>query len=105
MIEKLNSQKTLDISERVYLVKRGAELRQLRQKAKLSVKTLAPELGVTPYIIENLENGRQRREDIIDKYVELCNKAIEHNEQNTCVLCGSEIPEGRQICPNCEVDK
>lgn len=21
---------------------------------------------------------------------------------NTCVCCGDEIPEGRQVCPNCE---
>ena len=24
-----------------------------------------------------------------------------HNE-NTCVCCGSPIPEGRQVCPECE---
>lgn len=23
----------------------------------------------------------------------------------TCVVCGAIIPEGRQICPNCEKDK
>ena len=23
----------------------------------------------------------------------------------TCVVCGEIIPEGRQICPNCEKDK
>ena len=22
---------------------------------------------------------------------------------NTCILCDDEIPEGRQVCPNCEV--
>lgn len=21
---------------------------------------------------------------------------------NTCICCGVEIPEGRQVCPNCE---
>lgn len=21
---------------------------------------------------------------------------------NTCICCGAEIPEGTQICPNCE---
>ena len=21
---------------------------------------------------------------------------------NTCVMCGHVIPEGRQVCPNCE---
>jgi RNA polymerase subunit RPABC4/transcription elongation factor Spt4 len=21
---------------------------------------------------------------------------------NTCVCCGAVIPEGRQVCPNCE---
>jgi hypothetical protein len=23
-------------------------------------------------------------------------------KENTCVCCGKEIPEGRQVCPNCE---
>lgn len=22
---------------------------------------------------------------------------------NTCICCGADIPEGRQVCPNCEV--
>lgn len=22
--------------------------------------------------------------------------------ENTCVICGEVIPEGRQVCPNCE---
>ena len=21
---------------------------------------------------------------------------------NTCIICGTEVPEGRQVCPNCE---
>lgn len=24
---------------------------------------------------------------------------------NTCVTCGAEIPEGRQVCPGCETRK
>ena len=24
------------------------------------------------------------------------------NDKNTCVVCGNEVPEGRQECPNCE---
>lgn len=24
------------------------------------------------------------------------------NEMSTCVCCGSPVPEGRQVCPNCE---
>ena len=22
--------------------------------------------------------------------------------ENKCVCCGADIPEGRQVCPNCE---
>lgn len=22
---------------------------------------------------------------------------------NTCICCGADIPEGRQVCPNCKV--
>jgi RNA polymerase subunit RPABC4/transcription elongation factor Spt4 len=25
------------------------------------------------------------------------------NKENTCVCCGEVVPEGRQICKNCEV--
>ena len=28
-----------------------------------------------------------------------------HVNSNTCVICGAEIPEGRQVCPICEGDK
>ena len=24
------------------------------------------------------------------------------NNENTCVCCGAIIPEGRQVCPQCE---
>ena len=24
---------------------------------------------------------------------------------NTCIICGTEVPEGRQVCPNCEKPK
>lgn len=23
-------------------------------------------------------------------------------DKNLCVICGTEIPEGRQVCPECE---
>ena len=23
---------------------------------------------------------------------------------NKCISCGAEIPEGRQVCPNCEIE-
>ena len=23
----------------------------------------------------------------------------------TCIICGTEVPEGRQVCPNCEKPK
>jgi len=25
--------------------------------------------------------------------------------ENCCVICGAIIPEGRQVCPNCEAGK
>jgi len=25
--------------------------------------------------------------------------------ENRCICCGAVIPEGRQVCPNCEVKK
>lgn len=23
---------------------------------------------------------------------------------DTCIICGRDIPEGRQVCPNCEIE-
>lgn len=25
--------------------------------------------------------------------------------ENKCVCCGADIPEGRQVCPNCQAEK
>lgn len=42
-------------------------------------------------IIDNVD-------EIVDKWV-----ASHHNANTeTCVCCGAEIPEGRQVCPACE---
>lgn len=30
-------------------------------------------------------------------------KTIRNATENTCVCCGSVIPEGRQVCPVCEM--
>lgn len=26
------------------------------------------------------------------------------NNEETCVICGEPVPEGRMVCPNCEKD-
>lgn len=28
-----------------------------------------------------------------------------YNNSNTCVYCGDEIPEGRQVCPKCNKEQ
>ncbi len=35
-------------------------------------------------------------------------EAVYGRNENTCICCGDSIPEGRQVCPDCEcwiVDK
>lgn len=32
-------------------------------------------------------------------------KQCREDTENTCVCCGAIIPEGRQVCPNCEEEK
>ena len=29
---------------------------------------------------------------------------MDYEESNRCVCCGEEIPEGWQVCPNCEAE-
>ena len=38
-------------------------------------------------------------DDIVDA---LLNLFKENTTENRCVCCGVVIPEGRQVCPNCE---
>lgn len=43
------------------------------------------------------------RSTILSAYPGLCEVDIEN--VNRCVCCGAIIPEGRQVCPNCEGGK
>ena len=44
-----------------------------------------------------------KREPVKNRYGETCHiKRYSIEESNLCVCCGKEIPEGRQVCPNCE---
>lgn len=36
------------------------------------------------------------------KYCPWCREKREETIMNKCVMCGAEIPEGRQVCPTCE---
>jgi hypothetical protein len=47
--------------------------------------------GGTPYYICEECDGRCRSTNLPPS-------------ENTCVCCGEIIPEGRQVCPNCEKD-
>lgn len=44
----------------------------------------------------NVDKLRKRYPDGFDS-----NRSVYRNE-NTCVECGATIPEGRQVCPQCE---
>ena len=32
-------------------------------------------------------------------------EGITYKNSNTCVFCGDEIPEGRQVCPKCNKEQ
>lgn len=76
MIIRLQEKGHLPIEERLYLVERGNELRALRKKAKLTIKQLAELLCTSNHIIQNVEQGRQRKEDIITQWATICNEII-----------------------------
>ena len=75
----------------------------LRDIAALSVMSL-----ITPREVNVL---KKYNEDCRRVYVEECKKlkaAIAARcliaSDNRCVCCGEPVPEGRQVCPNCERD-
>lgn len=46
------------------------------------------------------------RDELYNRLAELEDKIEDGTlvfvNKDTCVYCGDEVPEGRQICPNCE---
>ena len=38
-----------------------------------------------------------------DKILSIAKKEVGTRE-STCICCGSVIPEGRMVCPNCEAE-
>jgi hypothetical protein len=44
--------------------------------------------------------GYELSVEMIDKRYEM---VFGSTPVNTCVVCGAEIPEGRQVCPDCEI--
>ena len=51
-------------------------------------------MGVDTYIVF--------KDDLADELLKLFRG---NTTDNMCVCCGEIIPEGRQVCPNCEVRK
>lgn len=48
----------------------------------------------------------KKQHEIMVEYINILVLRLDHwfdSSKNTCVMCGKEIPEGRQVCPNCEV--
>ena len=52
------------------------------------------------------ESGRDMppgmQEIIANQYIRRMKQAAQETDEPGCVSCGDVIPEGRQVCPNCE---
>ena len=35
------------------------------------------------------------------KYIERVNEVLNRTNQNYCICCGEQAPEGMQVCPKC----
>lgn len=81
----------------------GQICRDFRMTLGLSQSQVARETGYTRSAVSRFESEGRANYDILMWYIDHGLDLRVATKENRCVCCGELIPEGRQVCPKCEV--
>ena len=71
----------------------------------LTIKLTREQVGRLVSILDYYGLVEQNRDAICLSHTIQDNIRLYRSDVNRCVCCGEIIPEGRQVCPNCEGGK
>lgn len=75
--------------------------KECKDTCPASIYTQIREEAIVDFLVSTGGWLPQEAKTLMRKYMTKT-YGIEYEQDNSCVMCGAEIPEGRQVCPACE---